>query len=452
MGLEDSVAYSVTKSVIWFGLFFAAGIDWIIYRNELAQGWQLHRAIFGCLSIFVVRDVSWSIYIALHNTDVLKWTVMMKLFFHIAEAAFMLLLMLISSGWKTTRSTLGRRLRFMVLAPFALLYSSVINDYLVLKERQAHKNAPPESDGALLSGRETFVLEIMAATSIISFIMIWLWIYQAVKIEEGTLMAKISGISLANTEDPLTGEQLETDLEETDGRPVTAERNETPFPSTPPPTLRVRPLNTMDFAVAREEDDAAEQVGTDKDGAGADLGGSDTPPAADTFQVGPPSPSSYSVGKQDGDDRDRSLMQMPLKAKLRMAVRLRWAVTVYIAMLLIKTLYVAFKTRNSDALMLLADIVLLSLMVFLLWSYRLRRRNLYYMLDDYEDEEDEEGDSHIDGHAKGVPIGNRNLYDDDTTDGGDEDNTTDGGDENVYVAPNNDEDADFEVATFNLND
>eukprot|EP00123_Amoebidium_parasiticum_P013431 comp21947_c0_seq1/m.31634 comp21947_c0_seq1/g.31634 ORF comp21947_c0_seq1/g.31634 comp21947_c0_seq1/m.31634 type:complete len:384 (-) comp21947_c0_seq1:134-1285(-) len=360
----DFTPYLIIRFSCWALVWCASLADFIRYKGEKVHGWQLHRSVFGVLCAMVAKEtvtLAWR----LGGEDKSNFYYVLIFFYDLADASFLCLLMVISWGWQITRQTIGEGKVPIIVAPLVNFVSIVIHDFIFEKEG-GHNGACY----IRVTHWEANLLLVATLSYLFTIIYMWLWIFQTLKIEKARLELQIAaGIG---TNSPGVDD-------------------DTPRP---PPNLATQHGNAVAFIQDPTFGGPAPEAQSQAVGSSIVTG---------DHEEGELPIRVTDEGIYDTDDDTT----MPMQAKLRLLGRFFEAVSLFFAANFTVIVFNVWTARCEQldqqgpprrevtitriVLLVLRDIVYFLFVSALVYIFRLRQSNPYYMVGDYIIDDDEGG-------------------------------------------------------------
>eukprot|EP00126_Sphaerothecum_destruens_P009133 Sdes_comp20435_c0_seq1m14582 len=290
---------------------------------------------------------------------------------------FLGVLMLISSGWCVTREKLGDHTLPIILTPCLNLVTGLIAQY-ILEYETGHGNHQKQIQlGSQLEGN---ILLLCLCVNIFTLMYMLAWIFQNVTVEKEALVYKVENQKKKRAVNEFTsgfgtlaGDPDFHDIPSSnfgiDDTSVAMTRLDSPHQL---PTEDGHPLNTYRF----------QEIG---DG-------------SDVIQLNSVHPHEESIPPPENVVQDELVLQriknesddtthLPSAAKLRLINKFYFAVTTYVLSIVAVLLYQIWTTQPSFVLLdAVEDFLLILLVTALIFIFRLRDENPYFVITDYVEE------------------------------------------------------------------
>eukprot|EP00038_Savillea_parva_P006482 m.164069 g.164069 ORF g.164069 m.164069 type:complete len:403 (+) comp12374_c0_seq1:89-1297(+) len=360
--------YLTVRLVLWTLVAVASLIDWLVHRNEKPRGWQLHRVISLVLLVYVVQEAATTAFVTSDSSDAMYSFLIF--IYNLADSLFLGVLLIISCGWQITRDSFKGR-HFIFWFPPIHFACSVTVDY-ILDKHIGHENSTEEV-AYIPDSSERTILIFAYFGSIITLFYGWWWIFTCLAIERTELNKKING--RADDEAECAADGNDGDEYVGSGRSGS-------------PSAR---LTSIDL----DSDGEGEEVVFDADT--ADDQGM-TPrqrraarARARAGQLGETLISDGADGDGGSWSPSADHSSMPDRAKLRMLSQYGVMVQCYLFTVLIVLLVNAWRQDRPVASIVLLEMLHVCFLASLLYTFRLRNTNPYYMLDEHDYHDDSYG-------------------------------------------------------------
>lgn len=403
-----SKPYLTVRLALWAIIALAALVDNILHRNERPAGYQLHRAISMVLFLFLVQEASTTAFVTIDESDAMYSYLIIV--YNLAESMFLGLLLLLSSGWKITRDTLTNRKFLFAFPPIHFVCSSIV-DY-ILDRRFGHENAEAEiADTYIEDESERTTLVVANLGSLITLLYGWWWIWACLGQERRDLKLKIEARAvgeLSDSESSSSGysgdeDELEPEEDAGNGTVLTSEtfaridlgtdddaEDEDVYDSRAPPPPRAG--NTApSINVGNTDFDSSLNGSVSED---ADPGGAGPGSLGRRRQQrrrrrqrgnaqlneGLLGGNADSPGARIAEATADSDYGIPDKAKLRLLDQYSLMVQLYLFTYLMIVLVNAWNQDRPPSSIVVLDLCNMLILAGLLYIFRLRTTNPYYIL------------------------------------------------------------------------
>eukprot|EP00041_Stephanoeca_diplocostata_P013569 m.238228 g.238228 ORF g.238228 m.238228 type:complete len:489 (+) comp19386_c0_seq1:200-1666(+) len=405
--------YLSIRLVLWCIVAGFALIDWFVHINEKPKGWQLHRCIVVVLMCYVLQEICTTAYVMQENSDGLYKLLIFE--YNLAECAFLGLLLLISTGWCITRDHLKNR-KFIFIFPPVHFICSITVDY-ILDKRVGHENNKQEV-AVISSSNERSLLLIAYFGSIITLFYGWWWIFSCLAMETADLRKKINTPPEPDSDSATDSDDMDLHV----GRPVQTERT-----SSGPNAGDVGEGDEWGQRINLEDDDEDVEIVSRARG-GGDSGvppsheSGDNTGTADGDEDGPGEADALGHGQSPRKKKKRTRRQralarrgvlgeqlldssttepqdlepiepaeqdtadfggsMPDRAKLKMLTQYSVMVQLYLFTTLMILLINAWEQQRNIPSIIIMEMLNLFFLAGLMFTFRLRDTNPYFMLED----------------------------------------------------------------------
>lgn len=372
--------YLIARLSLWGVITLWAIVDNIIHRNDLPAGWQLHRVISGVLVIFIIQETATTIFGDSTDRFESNPTYDFLIFiYNVAESAFLGLLLLVSSGWKITRDTTKGRRALFAFPPIHCACSMIVD--FILDRKVGHTDTELET-AIIPNDFERTVLIVANLVSLVTLLYAWWWIFVCLGEERKKLRTKIEAQANGTYED---SDESEDDI--TEG-----------IDSNNPETFARIDLNSDGDDVEEDVFDARTETGhlpsipIDST--------SEVASESDTIEVGSPSRPRGRRRRQRRRRQDQQLAQqllpdaepqnetvpntadfgIPDRAKYRLMDQFSIMVQLYLFIFVLILMVNAWNEDRPPATIVVLDMCNVLIMAGLLYVFRLRTTNPYYIL------------------------------------------------------------------------
>eukprot|EP00040_Diaphanoeca_grandis_P022336 m.119766 g.119766 ORF g.119766 m.119766 type:complete len:523 (+) comp28761_c0_seq2:82-1650(+) len=361
-------SYLLTRLVLWSCIALVAIIDTMRHRREKPAGWQLHRAILVVLVVYILQEASTTAYVTINNGNSMYYFLIFM--YTLARSVFLGLLLLISSGWKISRETLKNR-RFFALP--VIHFICAMTSELILDKYYGHSD---ETSQVLIFADPILQKVFIAANlgTVVTLLYSWWFIYACVANEMAILKRRIANrVGSANAVVP--NEAFDEPTGHVDLASADDDEEED---------------EVLRFNIAVDEEDGVTFDGSHTEtssnvnsNSNNSIGGVDEFMGSMEDNIG----NGLLMGDDSTGTHDYG---MPDKAKLRMLKQYTVMVQLYVFIYLIVLVINAWNRDNPVWSIVLIDLLDLLIMSSLLFTFRLRLTNPYYIL--YETTNDEYAD------------------------------------------------------------
>lgn len=347
------------------------------------------------LLVYVVQEAATTAYVTLDNSDALYSFLIF--IYNLADSLFLGVLLVISCGWQITRDSFKDR-RFIFWFPPIHFACSATVDY-ILDRHIGHRDSKDEV-AYIPDPTERTILIFAYFGSIITLFYGWWWIFTCLAIERAELHKKIDNHGADSESDIYDDDDDDSDRSDYEDR--TAAGANADLPDADPDADRPR-LTSVDLGgdVNGDEDEVVFEAA-----AGEGEGGAAERRRRRTRAQRRAARARANAGQLgetliDGDgDRDTGSppwspsvdhSAMPDRAKLRMLTQYGVMVQCYLFIVLVVLLVNAWRQDRTVASIVLLELLNLSFLAGLLYTFRLRATNPYYMLDEHDYHDDTYG-------------------------------------------------------------
>eukprot|EP01135_Chromosphaera_perkinsii_P007932 Nk52_evm4s1073 gene=Nk52_evmTU4s1073 len=351
-------AYLVFRFILWSALFGYASWDFYTHRNIKPKGWQLHRAVYACIVLYWARDLFEILFYLTSDNEVAY--ILVVFWVNTAQSCFLGVLMLIASGWCVTRETLGEHRIPVVVTPSLNLITGLIAQYIIEAEggHGSHMHKIKIS-----SAFEANLLLLSLCINIFTLMYMLLWIFQNATVEKEALMFKVEQQKKRKKEQGLDEDIGTVAVHEDEGYDSVQLQEFRRESGVGSESEQTGPNNSYRFAGADEENGVRAST------------------QAETNTV-----HDELVLARIQDESDDTT-HLPAAAKLRLVNKFYIAVTIYVLSLLAILIYeIMNKEKSAWYLRWLQDLLLIALVFSLIWIFKLREENPYFVITDYVEE------------------------------------------------------------------
>eukprot|EP00037_Helgoeca_nana_P010850 m.96349 g.96349 ORF g.96349 m.96349 type:complete len:439 (-) comp20463_c1_seq2:2438-3754(-) len=394
--------YLTVRLILWTLVALASLIDWLTHRNDKPRGWQLHRVISIVLLVYVVQEAATTAFVTIDGSDALYSFLIF--IYNLASSLFLGVLLVISCGWQITRDSFQKR-RFIFFFPPIHFACSVTVDY-ILDSHIGHSDAKDEVAYIPDSGERTVLIAAYFG-SIVTVFYGWWWIFTCLAIERTEIQKKIergspnpSGEGYDDDDDDSDRSDYEdrtranADLADTGAHVDNGNFNGEG--GAPPARARLTSVNLGSDADEEEEvvfqapPEAAARDQRHRRRTRAERRADRSRTRAGQLGVTLiESARNDEMGSPESTSVDHS--SMPDRAKLRMLTQYGIMVQIYLFIILIVLLVNAWRQDRTIASVVLVEMLNLIFLAGLLYTFRLRSTNPYYMLEEHDYHDDTYG-------------------------------------------------------------
>jgi hypothetical protein len=314
--------YVAVRCGLWMLLLTVAVIDWLRNKMTRSKGWELHRVVLFVIFLFTLQESLSFVYLSGHEDNRFLEYVLM-ICFVLADSGFLLLLLLISTGWCITQFNLRHRC-------FVLTFPAIHFVTTLIVELSLGRGEVRYEDSIRLAQWQRIALVLSSFISLMTLFYTWYWIFECLQEERKGLIEKLS-------------------------------------PPAPPVLTAAPVITTQESTIVGRQDDAQAQAMRQVLSEEDEVIFSADQAKEDNFV------------EEDDDDNI-----MPARAKLRLLTHFQYVVQVYLFAVIAVLLYTAWENSDSAAVRLPIEIFNFVAMAALAFTFRLRPQNPYYLLDDYE--------------------------------------------------------------------
>eukprot|EP01135_Chromosphaera_perkinsii_P007931 Nk52_evm3s1073 gene=Nk52_evmTU3s1073 len=372
VSLMNSDGYLLLRFCLWGIAWIVATLDFCGHRLVKPKGWRLHRSLYTCLTLFVLKEFCYIVYALPKGDDELCYLFLI-FFSNAADTMFFLVLMLLASGWCITRSRLGSHKLTISLFPPMYFISSLIIDY-IFEYEDGHGTIHGKKTVRLHTDVEADILIVASFVNIFSLVYMWLWIFQSASVERDVLLLRLQNMDLRLKELQASTDSLEEGGHEEERHRLMdgGEHHTVSEQATGTDNDANGGLDYEDMHVVVSEEAARENEGSHAvflpNACMAD------------------SKAELCINDQIVvmrlKEKNLNTTHLPEVAKLRLINKFYFGVTAYCLSLIAIVLYSTWKGTISVLLIIVTDLVTLVFIGCLLIAFRLRDKNPYYLIQD----------------------------------------------------------------------